>query len=79
MKHPEEIPKHHFPYDFIYIEMRCVPLPRIFPILPMMLGKKRASRMLLMTCTPKIRGSSSFFRPNARKPSPNPVKKVLFP
>lgn len=45
----------------------------------MMLGKKRASSTLLMICTPKNRGSNNFFRPNARKPRPNPVKKVLFP
>lgn len=45
----------------------------------MMLGKKRASSTLLIICTPKNRGSSSFLMPNARKPSPNPVKKVLFP
>ena len=55
------------------------PLPTILPMLPMMLGRNRAIRMLLMICAPMKSGSRSFLRPNARKPIPKPVKNVLFP
>lgn len=55
------------------------PLPTNLPRLPNMLGRNIAINTDFMICAPMNNGRSNFFKPNARNPSPNPVKNELFP
>jgi len=59
--------------------MISVPFETTFPTLPNNVGNRAASAMDLMICAPMMIGSNNFFKPNAKKPNPKPVKNEFLP
>lgn len=61
------------------VTVSYIPLETTFPTLPRIVGNNAAIAMDLMICAPMMIGSSNFFKPNAKKPNPKPVKKEFLP
>lgn len=63
----------------IEINYGYIPLETTFPTLPSRVGNNAAIAIDLMICAPMMIGSSNFFKPNAKKPNPKPVKNEFLP